>query len=615
MSKICGLVDPTATNHDIQERLQAMAHAMSHNPNSPKECLLFEGGGIALVGNNPSLPQEERRWAHNEQHGSLLGMCGHVVGFEEAAALLQAFNERGEELLGELNGTFAFAHYDPEEHSLTVANDRYGFMPLYYCCKEGAFLFASEVKAILRVLGPQDLDWHSVCDFFYIGHMMGQETLFEGIYAMDSGQLMTYRQGRLRKRQYHDFTKMPLLSPEEVSTEKLATLFVEAVRRRVREEEPSTLLLSGGFDSRLILGAMHELGISPRIVTLEHADESQGADGRFARLMAERLGLECDFRPSREGFFFSEESLKVFYVLDGMVPTWGDDGKGLFISEVYPELDSGMGAVWDGLGIDAVLAGGRHGFQGPTRRRFKGFTERRGGNSLLLGLILSPRWFLAANRGFMSRLQGELDKILPSENQFRYFVLEHRLRRRIAVNPHQLFSVKVEPVTPGADMDFMDYALKIPRSLTLNRGLYIEMLRKHFPVLTEVPAFSSNALFRFEREGWKREHAQEAPTAPNSSLLKRWSRRASKVLGAVGVPNYRTRTQEHESAGLVIRILQEKHFERPFYNKRLLRRMFASYRRGNGVYHKLFTFVFYIELWHLLFVDEDSPLLFDPRNL
>ncbi len=62
-------------------------------------------------------------------------------------------------------------------------------------------------------------------------------------------------------------------------------------------------------------------------------------------------------------------------------------------------------------------------------------------------------------------------------------------------------------------------------------------------------------------------------------------------------------------------MLEEKHFDRPFYNKRLLRRLFSAYRNGHVMYHHLFTIVFYIELWHLLFVDEDSSILFDPRNL
>jgi hypothetical protein len=384
---------------------------------------------------------------------------------------------------------------------------------------------------------------------------------------------------------------------------------LEAVRRRVREDKPNTLLLSGGFDSRLILGAMHKLGITPKVLTLEHGRQAEGMDGKVATLMARRLGLECDFRRTRAGFFASPDPVETFYIQDGMVPAWGE-GKGLFISEVYPELDGGMEAVWDGITIDDALGGPRHGYE--FRESLKEFAEARGTNRLLLGLVLNPRHFWTLNKGFMRRLQGELADIPESENRFRYFVLKHRIRRRLAINPYQLYSAKVEPVTPGTDMDFMGYAYRIPDGLKTNYKLYIDMLRRHFPVLTEVPAFSGSSLFRFDDQELGREQAR----APGpSKRLKTWSRRASKALGAIGMPRYRTRTEEHESAPLVIRVLERKHFDRPFYNKRLLRRLFSAYRAGNGAYHKLFTFVFYIELWHLLFVDEDSPILFGPRNL
>jgi hypothetical protein len=617
MSKICGLIDPAASEEEVERRLRSMSKAIKHHPDAPEKYLLFEGGGISMIGNLSFA--EEQRWARDVRSGSCLGLCGSVVGFEgEPALLLRAFEERGEDLLSELNGTFAFAHYDPTARSLTVVNDRYGFMPLYYCREQGngSFLFASEAKAILRVVGSRALDWQSVADFFYTGHMTGQKTLFEGIHTMDSGQMLAYRGGIVEKSKYYEFTSMPLLSPEEVSTEKLATLFLEAVRRRIREDVSNTVLLSGGFDSRLVLGAMHMLGASPKVVTLEHAELSQGADGRFASLMADRLGLECDLRPTREGLFSSADILEVFYILDGMVPTWGLHGRRLFISEVYPELEGAMGAVWDGLILDDALGGPRHGYE--FRESLEEFAEGRGVNRALLGLILAPREFLAANRGFMRRLHGELAKIPPSENRFRYFVLEHRMRRRIAANPYQLYSAKVEPVTPGADADFMDYAYRIPDYMKANYRLYIEMMRRHFPVLAEVPIFSGNSLFRFDGDELGRQHAQVPALRERlrNRLRRTWGR-ASKVLGAMGTRGvrHRTRTDEHGSASLVIRVLQQKHFDRPIYNKRVLRRLFAAYRAGNGTYHKLFVIVFYIELWHLLFVDEDSPILFNPRDL
>jgi hypothetical protein len=270
-----------------------------------------------------------------------------------------------------------------------------------------------------------------------------------------------------------------------------------------------------------------------------------------------------------------------------------------------------MGMVWDGLVLDDALGGAHQEFE--SQQTLEKFAKKRGINRLLLASILTPRQFLAADGGFMRRLQEELDKIPPSENRFKLFVIKHQGLRRMAVRPYQLYSTKVEPVTPVADSDFADYALNVPLSLRKNDRLYIELLRTQFPVLAEVPVFSSGSLFRFDSDELRRQHGRGASPGER---LNGFLGRASKALGAMGVPGgQRMRTEEQRSASLVIRVLEQKHFDRPIYNKRALRRMFAAYRAGNGAYHKLFMLAFYIELWHLLFVDEDSPMLFNPRGL
>jgi hypothetical protein len=270
-----------------------------------------------------------------------------------------------------------------------------------------------------------------------------------------------------------------------------------------------------------------------------------------------------------------------------------------------------MGVVWDGLVLDDALGGAHQVFE--SRQTLEKFAKMRGTNRLLLGSILTPQRFLAADKGFMRRLQGELDKIPPSENRFKLFVIKHQGLRRMAVRPYQLYSTKVEPMTPVADSDFADYALNVPLSLRKNDRLYIELLRTQFPVLAEVPVFSSSSLFSFDSDELRRQHGRvSSPGERLSGILGR----ASKALGAMGVPGgQRMRTDEQGSASLVIRVLEQKHFDRPIYNRRALRRMFAAYRAGNGAYHKLFVLAFYIELWHLLFVDEDSPMFFNPRGL
>lgn len=644
MTKICGVIGAPASEQETEERLRSMVRVMKHDPKSSEEYLYFDNGGIALIGNSSF---EYKRSALNEERGSCLALCGHVVGLKgdrgcphedgqngdgastkgSVGWLLDTFENHGEGILGNLNGEFAFAYHDPATRSLTVVNDRYGIMPLYYYCKDGTFLFASEVKAILRVLEPQEFDWESFADFFYLVQMTGQKTLFKDVRALDSGQILTYRDGNLEASQYYDFTRTAVLSPDEVSTEKAASLFTEAVRRRIQRDKPDTLTLSGGLDSRLILGALRNLQVVPKIITLEHA-RGGGTDSKYAALMADRLNLEAEMRPTREDFLSSQDCLETFYIQDGMYASWAS-----FAMEIYPELHSGLGSVWDGLALDVALGSSRQREGGTKntqnnlnhlnqfaggRGRPRGIPSRRYRN-LLLRLILAPRYFRLVNKGFMRRLRDELAKVPESENQFTNFVLKTRTRRRVATLPHQLFAAKVDSVTPVADADFMDYVLGIPQSLKHNHKFYIDMLKEHFPLLAEVPVNSGGYEFKFDSAELQKEELTfleyvklrlaRALLFLKISLTMRLSR--DRAHNEPTLPSRLSRLPVE----LVIEILEQKNFDRPFYNKRLLRRLFRAYRNGVVMYHNLFEIVFYIELWHLLFVDEDSPILFDPKNL
>src|SRR5262245_53677054 len=508
MTKLCGCFRPAGDESTVMRHLQAMLRVMKHDVSLHEDYALFPGGGLAAL---THAKDAKNGFLWDEQRTVCLGLCGHIVNLDSerlasyhngnapstghaGSFLIHAFKDHGEAILDKLNGTFAFALYDLTTAMLTVANDRYGFMPLYYYYDGDQLVFASEVKALLQVVGPQEFDWESFADFFYIGHMMGQKTLFKHIQALDSAQILTYSNGNLHKSKYYDFTRTPVIDREEVSTQKLVALFTEAVRRRVTNTGPNALLLSGGFDSRFILGVLHNLAADLRIISLEHATERQGADGKLALLLANCLRLNCDYRRTRKHFKTSTDCLKVFYILDGMVPTWE-----LFIGEIYPELENGLGTIWDGLALDVAL-GGSHQIPGGTQKNVPHFIAKRLTNRLILRLILTPQYFYALDARFMPNLQHAIAAIPDSENQFLYFLLKNRTRRRISINAYQLFASKAEPMTPATDMDFMDYVLSISSDLKLNHKTYIGMLRKTFPLLTTIPVISDGAIFQFDRD-------------------------------------------------------------------------------------------------------------------
>jgi hypothetical protein len=234
-----------------------------------------------------------------------------------------------------------------------------------------------------------------------------------------------------------------------------------------------------------------------------------------------------------------------------------------------------------------------------------------------LRFILTPHYFRLVNQSFMRRLRDSLAQIPESENQFTHFILKYQMRRN-ALMPHQLFAAKVESVTPAVDADFMAYILSIPQSLKHNYKFYVDMIKKHFPLLAKAPVSSGGYAFHFHSAELEREEPTllddlklrltRALLLLKVSLTTRLSR--GHAFKKLMLPSRLSRLPPE----VVVQVLEYKNFDRPFYNKRLLRRLFRAYRNGVVVYHNLFGLVFYIELWHLLFVDEDSPALFNPKS-
>ena len=68
----------------------------------------------------------------------------------DTEVVLHAFDEWGVKAIDQFIGMFAFVIYDEQQQTLTAFKDRAGVKPFFYYWKDGLFLFASELKAILQ---------------------------------------------------------------------------------------------------------------------------------------------------------------------------------------------------------------------------------------------------------------------------------------------------------------------------------------------------------------------------------------------------------------------------------------------------------------------------------
>ena len=132
---------------------------------------------------------------------SRLEAKGHVFRSQsDTEVLLHLYAQKGEAMVQDLRGMFAFAIWDVERRSLLLARDPYGIKPLYYSDDGWTFRFASQVKALLAGGAiASDRDPAGQVGFYLFGSVPEPFTTYRQVQALPAGTTLVvdrYRRSR-----------------------------------------------------------------------------------------------------------------------------------------------------------------------------------------------------------------------------------------------------------------------------------------------------------------------------------------------------------------------------------------------------------------------------------
>ena len=322
---MCGIAGIFLTKHSLStEKIERIAGQMADALNSrgPDDRGVWADAtkGIALSHRRLSiidLSPEGHQPMVSASGRYVVSYNGEIYNFQELRAqldypwrgqsdteiLLAAVEAWGiEKALHSFNGMFAFALWDRQEKTLTLARDRMGEKPLYYGSVGDLFIFASELKAFHSIPGwPPAVNRDALHLLMRYSYIPAPHSIYENIYKLPPGMYLQLKMGltNAEPKPYWLFETLVengiahrITYTAEKATDQLESLLKFSVKQRMMADVPLGAFLSGGIDSSTIVALMQAQSTRP-IKTFTIGFKEQGFDeAPYAKAVAKHLGTE-----------------------------------------------------------------------------------------------------------------------------------------------------------------------------------------------------------------------------------------------------------------------------------------------------------------------------------
>lgn len=209
----------------------------------------------------------------------------------DTEVIIYLYKKHGPDCLKYLRGMFAFAIWDKEKQELFLARDRVGKKPLKYYHDNDTFIFASELKALLKNSEiKKEVDWTAVDEFLTFKYVPAPKTGFKNIFKLLPAHYMIVRASgeKIIKKYWElDYAKKIELSETEWQ-DKITRKLTESIRLRMISDVPLGAHLSGGIDSSLIVVILAQLSRKPISTFTIGFKEDRYNEVPYACLVAKR---------------------------------------------------------------------------------------------------------------------------------------------------------------------------------------------------------------------------------------------------------------------------------------------------------------------------------------
>lgn len=286
---MCGFVGAFDISQDAEKlRTQVIGMAKKIRHRGPDWSGVYSGDKAIMAHERLSIVDIESGYQplYNKERNLVLAVNGEIYNHLElkekypnyefqtksdCEVIFALYEDKGPEMLDELNGMFAFALYDIEKDLYLIARDHLGIIPLYMGYDDNSqFFVASELKAL--------------------------ECVCQNIKEFPPGSYIYSKNGHEIKKWYQrGWANYDNVKDNKSDIDVLRDELEKSVHRQLMSDVPYGVLLSGGLDSSII-SAITKKYAAKRI------EEKDQTSAWWPQLHSFAIGLKGspDLKASRE---------------------------------------------------------------------------------------------------------------------------------------------------------------------------------------------------------------------------------------------------------------------------------------------------------------------------
>jgi len=267
---------------NLESRINLMNQMLHHRGPDQHGAYISKKNNFALGNTRLAItsPNEKIKLPFTKNNINFLSFNGEVYNFEEikkdlreknihfdtftdTEVLYEFIKKFKPENLNKINGMWALAYYDENEHALTLSRDLLGEKHMFYTIYKDELIFCSEIKPILAVSpAVHELKFDSIIASWKFNACLPGKTLVNNIYRLKPGiNLKFLNRNKVEKKfqklhpeKWFDFFNAnPSLETVEGKFEEI---FFKAVEMRIPKDVKFFTSISGGTDSTLLAYAI-----------------------------------------------------------------------------------------------------------------------------------------------------------------------------------------------------------------------------------------------------------------------------------------------------------------------------------------------------------------------